>query len=302
MEAGFTLIILSIIIRLSFTQQMILIVAFRAILSWRKPVGPRIMRKLWSNITTGQSQKLREQTHDRKGKQTEDNLRERGVESQLRTAAQRGYPEDAEDPMVAPPDYGCTGCIGTKGRAVTSCPRTGCVWIIPLEFEHNKVAERKTDRLLNNSSRPPRTSQTRTPLDTGCEYADPVASSGRLTAYRSGLSPFLNSLEPNRDLICNAGTSNALSVSTHFVSTGVNWHCAMASRSSTFSYAPRSRRHFNACSRGSRTACHGDSLPMTSSMHVTSCSASSTSANIACFSRLRLARPFMIDLHNFPSF
>ena len=38
-------------------------------------------------------------------------------------------------------------------------------------------------------------------------------------------------------------------------------------------------------------------------MHLTSCSSSSISANIARFSRLRLARPFlMIDLLNFPTF
>ena len=48
-----------------------------------------------------------------------------------------------------------------------------------------------------------------------------------------------------------------------------------------------------------RTACNGISLPVTSSMHVTSCPSSSISANIACFSRSRLPRPFFIDLHNF---
>ena len=78
---------------------------FMAILSWRKLVGPRIMRKRWSNITTGEAENLRERTDDKKEKQTEDNSRGRGVESQLRAAAQRGYREDAEDPMVAPPDY-----------------------------------------------------------------------------------------------------------------------------------------------------------------------------------------------------
>ena len=96
--------------------------------------------------------------------------------------------------------------------------------------------------------------------------------------------------------------SIALSVSTHFVSTGVTWYCAIASRSWTFSYTPRSRRYFNPCSRALRTACHGNSLLVTSSMHMTSCSSSSTSANIACFSRLRLAIDFTIDLHNFSSF
>ena len=70
-----------------------------AILSWGKPVGSRIMRKLGSC--------LREQTDVKEEIQTEDNSRLRGVESQLRTAAQLGYPnpEDAEDPMIAPPHY-----------------------------------------------------------------------------------------------------------------------------------------------------------------------------------------------------
>ena len=63
---------------------------FMAIPSWRKPVEPRIMRKLWSKIATGQPAISRE----------------RGVKGQPRAAAQRGYPnpEDAEDPMMAPPD------------------------------------------------------------------------------------------------------------------------------------------------------------------------------------------------------
>ena len=63
------------------------------------------MRKRWSSITMGQSDSLREQTDNKNGKQTEDNSRERGVETQQRAAVQRGYPEDAEDPMVVPPDY-----------------------------------------------------------------------------------------------------------------------------------------------------------------------------------------------------
>ena len=72
-------------------------------LSWRKPVGSRIMRILWRDNTTSQSENLSEQTDDKKGKQQEDTSREQGVESQLRAAAQRGYPEDTEDPMGAPP-------------------------------------------------------------------------------------------------------------------------------------------------------------------------------------------------------
>ena len=84
---------------------------FMAILSWRKQVGTRIMRKRWSNLTPGWSENLREhtadlpeQTGDKNGKRTEDNSRERRVESQPRAAAQRGYPEDATDTMVAPQD------------------------------------------------------------------------------------------------------------------------------------------------------------------------------------------------------
>ena len=47
---------------------------FMAIQSWRKPVGPRIMRKLWSNLMQGLSMNLREQiaelleTADKRGK------------------------------------------------------------------------------------------------------------------------------------------------------------------------------------------------------------------------------------------
>ena len=42
---------------------------FMAFFSWGKPVGPRTMRKLWSNITTGQSENLRQQIDDKKEKQ-----------------------------------------------------------------------------------------------------------------------------------------------------------------------------------------------------------------------------------------
>ena len=84
---------------------------FMAILSWRKPAGPRIMRKLWSNLMPGLSMNLRkqipellEQTSDKKVKRTEDISRERVVEIQRRMAAQRDFTEDATDPMVAPQD------------------------------------------------------------------------------------------------------------------------------------------------------------------------------------------------------
>ena len=73
---------------------------FMAILSWRKPAGPRIMRKLWSNLKPNHSVNFREQIADLRErtdyprrKRTEDISRERGesIESQLRAAAQRPY-------------------------------------------------------------------------------------------------------------------------------------------------------------------------------------------------------------------
>ena len=58
---------------------------------------------LWNNITTGQSENLREQTDDKKEKQTEDNSRERGVKSQLTAAA--GLPRGHRISHGALPDY-----------------------------------------------------------------------------------------------------------------------------------------------------------------------------------------------------
>ena len=50
---------------------------------------------------------FRERTDHPRLKKTEDISRERGIESQLRAAAQRAYrdQEDATDPMVAPQGY-----------------------------------------------------------------------------------------------------------------------------------------------------------------------------------------------------
>ena len=114
MNAGFTLIILPIIIRLSFSQQMILIVALWLSFHRRMPGVPRIMRKLWSNLQSKHATNFREELADLRertdypsGKRTEDMSRERGIESEWRAAAQRACrdQEDATDPMVAPPDY-----------------------------------------------------------------------------------------------------------------------------------------------------------------------------------------------------
>ena len=64
---------------------------FVAIFFHGKPAGPRIMRKLWSNGKPNhsvnfreQSADLRKQTDYPRRKRTDDNSRERGIESQLR--------------------------------------------------------------------------------------------------------------------------------------------------------------------------------------------------------------------------
>ena len=107
LNASFTLIILPIIIRLSFTQQLILIVVL-----WGKPAGPRIMRKLWSSLKPKHARifvknnRITRANRLPKRKRTKDIPRERGIEAQLRAAAQRANrdQEDATDPMVAPQD------------------------------------------------------------------------------------------------------------------------------------------------------------------------------------------------------
>ena len=69
---------------------------FMAVFSCRKPAGPRIMRKLWSN--------LREQGNEQKLK--ENISFPRGIESQLRATAQRIYSKsDVDNAMIAPQDY-----------------------------------------------------------------------------------------------------------------------------------------------------------------------------------------------------
>ena len=72
--------------------------SFMAIHPWGKPAGPRIMRKLWSNLKPNRSINFREQIAElleqkanKKEKSTEDISREQGVEIQLRMAAQGFY-------------------------------------------------------------------------------------------------------------------------------------------------------------------------------------------------------------------
>ena len=72
---------------------------FMAILSWRKPPGPSIMRKLWSN--------LRKQTQGNEKRQVEDNSYCKTIEGLLRATARKIHPEaeDVDNPMIAPQDY-----------------------------------------------------------------------------------------------------------------------------------------------------------------------------------------------------
>ena len=71
---------------------------FMAVLSWRKPPGPRIMRKLWSNS--------RERTQGNERRRGEDSSNPKGIEVLLRDTARKGFPdpEDAKGPMIAPQD------------------------------------------------------------------------------------------------------------------------------------------------------------------------------------------------------
>ena len=72
---------------------------FMAIFSKRKPPGPRIMRKLWSNS--------RERTQGNEKGQGEDSSYSKGIEVLLRETAPKGHPDpkDVDNPMIAPHDY-----------------------------------------------------------------------------------------------------------------------------------------------------------------------------------------------------
>ena len=92
---------------------MILIVALWPFSLKGKPVGPRIKRRLWSNIATGHSVISRK----------------RGVEGLQRAAAQRSYPtpEEAKDSME-PTDYE----IRQSGRVLELQNRD--LWLRPTDM------------------------------------------------------------------------------------------------------------------------------------------------------------------------
>ena len=88
-------------------------------------------------------------TADKKGNSREDVSRERGVEIQPRMAAQRGFTEDATDPLVAPQDYDVrqSGESWNSKTVVSGCDqqnyrsRTSEKW--KAKFEEAKKQQRK---------------------------------------------------------------------------------------------------------------------------------------------------------------
>ena len=72
---------------------------FMAILSWGKPPGPRIMKRLWSNT--------RERTQNKEQEQAEDCSYPKVVEVMPRETGRKSYPdpENIGNPMIAPQDF-----------------------------------------------------------------------------------------------------------------------------------------------------------------------------------------------------
>ena len=101
---------------------------FMAFLSWRKPRGPRIMRKLWSNS--------REQTQGNEKRKGEDSSYSKGIEVLLRETARKGYPdpEEVDNPMITPQD----DVVRQSGRVFELQIRDLCIrppdlsWLFPI--------------------------------------------------------------------------------------------------------------------------------------------------------------------------
>ena len=70
---------------------------FMATLSWGKPPGPRIIRKLWSNTC--------ERTHRSHKEHAEDSSYLKNIEVMLGETARKSYPENDDNPMIAPRDH-----------------------------------------------------------------------------------------------------------------------------------------------------------------------------------------------------
>ena len=101
---------------------------FMAILSWREPPGPKIMRKLWS--------KTRERTQGNEKERGEDSSHPKGIDVLPRETARKGYPdpEDVDNPMIAPQDYDAR----QSGRVLELQNRGLCIrptdlsWLFPI--------------------------------------------------------------------------------------------------------------------------------------------------------------------------
>ena len=96
MRADFILILRPTIIILSFAQQIILIVASWLFSHGEKPSGPRIIRKLSSST--------RERTQSEEKEQAEDSSHPKVIEVLLRETARKSYPDNVDNPMIAPQD------------------------------------------------------------------------------------------------------------------------------------------------------------------------------------------------------
>ena len=77
---------------------------FMAILSWGKPLGPRIMRKLWSNTRERRQGNEQDACSTSQG---EDSSYPKGIEVLLMGTARKGYPdtENVDNPKIALQDY-----------------------------------------------------------------------------------------------------------------------------------------------------------------------------------------------------
>ena len=75
---------------------MILIVASWLFSPGEKPSGPRIIRKL--------SGSTRERTQSEEKEQAEDSSHPKGIEVLLRETARKSYPDNVDNPMIAPQD------------------------------------------------------------------------------------------------------------------------------------------------------------------------------------------------------
>ena len=75
-----------------------------AILSLGKPLGPRIMRKLWSNTRERTQGNEKDACSTSQG---EDSSCTKGIEVLLMETARKGYPdpENVDNPKIAPQHY-----------------------------------------------------------------------------------------------------------------------------------------------------------------------------------------------------